>query len=252
MTRREPVHLLLLLIELILVAAALGIAAHGHTSELRTALWTTGGERGWNSDPRARIYFYANHREPPEIPFLWTERLANSLLGVAIVNVVVWVVRVALPHGDVSMRLLGAFYDVLLAGLWTFAVNAQSASDLTDARHLSPLPWYLDKSCAELAGYDRSVCRRGRASFAMAVVCMGFYLARSVLSVLRLAYWCGEYRLIDRCAGWLSEQGHDLCSLGKTGRGGRSQRADDVQLLEAVRRRHQDSDVYWDSESDTI
>jgi len=78
MARCEPVHVIVLLIELALAAAALAVAAHGHTNELRTALWTTGGERGWNSDPHARIYFYANHQQPPEIPFLWTERSAPN------------------------------------------------------------------------------------------------------------------------------------------------------------------------------
>ncbi len=39
-----------------------------------------------------------------------------------------------------------------------------------------------------------------------------FYLSRSILSVLRLAYWCGEYGVMDRCADqlggyWLSLQG---------------------------------------------
>lgn len=85
-----------------------------------------------------------------------------------------WVARVALLllHGSVRTALLDASYDVLLAGLWTFAVRAQSAGDLTDARHLSPQPWYLDRGCGGLAGDDGSVCRRGRASFATAVVCM--------------------------------------------------------------------------------
>lgn len=63
-----------LLLELTIVAVALGVFVHGRRRELRTELWSIGGEQGWNSNPKLRIYFYANHREPPEIPFLWTER----------------------------------------------------------------------------------------------------------------------------------------------------------------------------------
>ena len=70
----QPARLVLLLLELALVTAALGVSAHGHANRLRAALWSTGGKHGWNSTPRLRIYFYANHQEPPEIPFLWTER----------------------------------------------------------------------------------------------------------------------------------------------------------------------------------
>jgi hypothetical protein len=31
------------------------------------------------------------------------------------------------------------------------------------------------------------------------------YFVRSVGSVLRLAYWYGEYGVLDRCADWISE-----------------------------------------------
>ncbi|KXX81984.1 hypothetical protein MMYC01_201520 [Madurella mycetomatis] len=74
MPRLNILHFLVLSIELVVVATALGVFVHGYTNSLRTALWTIGGERGWNSNPRLRIYFYTNHREPPEVPYLWTER----------------------------------------------------------------------------------------------------------------------------------------------------------------------------------
>ncbi|KAK4097133.1 hypothetical protein N658DRAFT_479468 [Parathielavia hyrcaniae] len=144
----QPNHharLIVLLLELLLIATALGVFAHGHANRLRTALWSTGGEHGWNCNPRLRIYFYANHQEPPPIPFLWTESLLWS----------------------------GAFfYSVLMSGFWMFCVSAQASSDLTDPQHLSPRPWYLERSCAELSGQDGSVCRQGKAAFGTAVVCM--------------------------------------------------------------------------------
>jgi hypothetical protein len=98
--------------------------------------------------------------------------LAESLLGIAIVNAAVWATRAALACSGVSLPVVGAFYDVLLSGLWTFGVNAQTASDLTDPRHLSPRPWYLERSCAGLYGQDGATCRQGKTSFAVAVICM--------------------------------------------------------------------------------
>lgn len=80
------------------------------------------------------------------------------------------------------------------------AVGAQSSSDLTDRQHLSPRPWYLERSCSGLRGQDGVVCIRGKAEFAVAVACMLFYFVRSIGSVLRLAYWCGEYGVLDMCA----------------------------------------------------
>ncbi|KAK0753780.1 hypothetical protein B0T18DRAFT_313879 [Schizothecium vesticola] len=169
---REPFRFFSLLLELTIAAVALGVFVHGRMFELRTALWTIGGQQGWNSNPRLRIYFYANHQEPPEIPFLWTESLAESLLGIAIVNAVVWMTRAALACSGVNMPLVGALYDLLLSGLWTFGVNSQMSSDLTDTQHLSPHPWYLERSCLAFSGRDAAACRQGKASFTVAVVCM--------------------------------------------------------------------------------
>ncbi|KAK6839280.1 hypothetical protein PG987_005146 [Apiospora arundinis] len=36
-----------------------------YPDQYRTRLWEIGGENGWNSNPRLRIYFYANYEEPP-------------------------------------------------------------------------------------------------------------------------------------------------------------------------------------------
>lgn len=48
--------------------------ASAYPDRYRTTLWVTGGTHGWNSDPTLRIYFYANHNVPPEIPWIWTPR----------------------------------------------------------------------------------------------------------------------------------------------------------------------------------
>lgn len=40
----------------------------------RQKLWQAGGDNGWNSDPSMRIYFYANHQEPPKIPLIWSQQ----------------------------------------------------------------------------------------------------------------------------------------------------------------------------------
>lgn len=105
-------------------------------------------------------------------PCRHTHSLAESLLGIAIVNAVVWMTRVALAFSGANMTLVGALYDLLLSGLWTFGVNAQRSGDLTDAEHLSPNPWYLEKSCAAFSGREAAACRQGKASFTVAVVCM--------------------------------------------------------------------------------
>ncbi|KAK0622779.1 hypothetical protein B0T14DRAFT_564199 [Immersiella caudata] len=228
MPRRDTCQCLFLSIEFVLCIVALCVFVHGHASGLRTALWTVGGEQGWNSNPRLRIYFYANHREPPEIPSVWTESLADSLLGIAIISTAFWMTRMVLFQCSIGPPWIGATYDLILSGLWTYGVKAQSSSDLTDTQHLSEQPWYLQQSCADISGDDGVLCGHGRACFSVAVVCMYdgpgssfhllanadslgaindriFYFCRAVWSVLRLAYWCGQYDVLDRCVDLIGE-----------------------------------------------
>jgi hypothetical protein len=46
------------------------------SNRYQDALWEAGGMNGWNSDPKLRIYFYANHKDPPAVPMIWSQRYA--------------------------------------------------------------------------------------------------------------------------------------------------------------------------------
>ena len=61
------------LVEGLLVLTSFSLLAYNYSDSARMALWEEGGVLGLNSDPKLRIYFYANHREPPEIPFIWSQ-----------------------------------------------------------------------------------------------------------------------------------------------------------------------------------
>lgn len=47
-------------------------------NEYQDSLWEAGGRNEWNSDPKMRIYFYANHKEPPDIPMIWSQEYVDS------------------------------------------------------------------------------------------------------------------------------------------------------------------------------
>jgi len=64
----------LILVELLISIAALVLFCLEYPADFRSSLWENGGEEGYNSNPNQRIYFYANHREPPEIPLIWSQR----------------------------------------------------------------------------------------------------------------------------------------------------------------------------------
>jgi hypothetical protein len=64
--------------ELLLIATLTLVFACAYQQEYRTLLWQVGGFRGWNSDPHARVYDYANYREPPPIPEIWDEMCVGT------------------------------------------------------------------------------------------------------------------------------------------------------------------------------
>lgn len=70
---------LLHLLELVIIGMSLSITLYAFPDRCRTVLWQYGGTQGWNSNPLDRIYFYANHREPPRIPPIWNQEYVHRL-----------------------------------------------------------------------------------------------------------------------------------------------------------------------------
>lgn len=68
------VFLLATLFELLLSITLLALFACAYPDRFHTVLWQDGGTKGWNSDPHERVYYYANYREAPPIPWIWDER----------------------------------------------------------------------------------------------------------------------------------------------------------------------------------
>jgi hypothetical protein len=67
----------LFLAELCVCLAALTLFWYAYPDRYRTKLWQNGGDEGWNSDPKQRIYFYANYKTPPDIPLIWSQRYVS-------------------------------------------------------------------------------------------------------------------------------------------------------------------------------
>lgn len=66
-------------VELLFSLVVLLVTCKAYPDKYRTLLWSIGGERGWNSNLDLRSYFYANHREPPEVPLIWTQRYVGGI-----------------------------------------------------------------------------------------------------------------------------------------------------------------------------
>ncbi|KAM6525501.1 hypothetical protein FALCPG4_011040 [Fusarium falciforme] len=189
---RTKVPLSLLLVELTIALMAVILFGLAYPDRFRSRLWENGGEEGWNSNPNTRIYFYANHRVPPEVPYLWQQRLTESNFGIAILGMFVFFARALLSHYDYLSRYISAFYDLLLLWLWSLSLTNQASGDLSDPEHPSPRPWYLTRSCSFAWDKNRGYCRIAQASFAVSILAAVLYGARLLREALLMAYERGR------------------------------------------------------------
>lgn len=65
--------LLPLLLESLLMIVCLSLCLAALPAHIRSSLWAAGAEHGWNSNPHDRLYFYANYKTPPPVPFIWSQ-----------------------------------------------------------------------------------------------------------------------------------------------------------------------------------
>ncbi|CRL31130.1 unnamed protein product [Penicillium camemberti] len=178
--------------ELSIQLAVFALFASAYPDGYRSLLWLTGGVQGWNSNPEERIYFYANHKTPPEIPWIWTQRFGVQLdifkkrqansgrstdanLATATVAVIVCLAKGLLIYLHQSRYFVVAFYDVSLAALWILCISNQSSGDYSSPAHPSPRPWYLVKSCKSVEGPGAKGCTMAQASFAISVLVLMHY-----------------------------------------------------------------------------
>jgi len=74
---RVTLQVLLLVAEIVGLCFVFSLFANAYPDKYRTALWQYGGTNGWNSDPSLRVYYYANYKEAPEIPLIWSQRYGS-------------------------------------------------------------------------------------------------------------------------------------------------------------------------------
>ncbi|OJJ03480.1 hypothetical protein ASPVEDRAFT_42938 [Aspergillus versicolor CBS 583.65] len=178
---------LILTYESALVIVCLVLALHAYPDTCRTILWQYGGSEGWNSNPQDRIYFYANYRDPPPIPKIWSEEITESNLAISAVSTVTWIIRVVLlRYQPGSSRWILAAFDMLLVALWAISVHAQLSSDLSDAEHPSAWPWYLVHACGGLDHQERGCCTLARWFLAASSNTLALYMGRFGWCVLSL------------------------------------------------------------------
>ncbi|KAI3528318.1 hypothetical protein CABS01_02073 [Colletotrichum abscissum] len=177
---RPDLSVVLLCIEAVVVFAALVLFGVAYPDRFRSRLWRNGGEQGWCSNPRMRIYFYANHEEPPEIPLIWSQRLTTSDMATAVLGATIFFARLTMAVLQYEARWTNLAYDAFLGVLWACSAAAQNEPDLSDPHHFSERPWYLTRSCDEAWPENRGWCMIAKWEYAWSIFAAFFYVARVV------------------------------------------------------------------------
>ncbi|KXH35421.1 hypothetical protein CSIM01_10180 [Colletotrichum simmondsii] len=178
--------------ETVVVFAALVLFGVAYPDRFRSRLWRNGGEEGWCSNPRLRIYFYANHEEPPEIPLIWSQKLTTSNMATAVLGATIFFARLTMAALQYEARWTNLAYDVFLGVLWACSAVAQNGPDLSDPYHLSKRPWYLTRSCDEAWPENRGWCRIAKGEYVWSIFAAVFYVARAIGTLGWSAYEKGR------------------------------------------------------------
>ncbi|KAG7144225.1 hypothetical protein HYQ46_007030 [Verticillium longisporum] len=147
---------LLLVIDFCISVTAVGLFSSAYLGHHRDRLWEFGGVEGWNSNPKERVYFYANYKEPPVIPLIWTQRLTDASLAVALLSIFIMVARMVMTSCGQMSRTFSMLYDAFLAFVWIYSVSSQASGDYSDMEHPSPHPCQVE-TVTFVAGAGSSV-----------------------------------------------------------------------------------------------
>jgi len=178
---------LLFLFELLGITASLGFFGYASPDAFRTALWQDGGTNGFNSNPADRIYYYANHKTPPDIPFVWSQLLTDYNVAVSVASAFVLLVKVVMFIFDLFIPLVSLFVNICLCAVWAISVYGQAGPDRSEPPNVSSSPWYITKSCSvSTTPRIEHFCNLAKGSFAVTVILMATYAIMVGLSIYSL------------------------------------------------------------------
>ncbi|KAG9233620.1 hypothetical protein BJ875DRAFT_38144 [Amylocarpus encephaloides] len=163
-------------LETFLITASLLLCGYGYPDTARNMLWEEGGRQGWSSDPRKRIYDYANHRDPPKIPWIWSQRASDLELAAPLAILAFFIswksLRWSMPEVEhtrtkIWMRLWALVFSIV-SGVSQVSGESKGA----DHNCMRAIPWYLRRGCGDLMGGSEVTvaCNVGRGRFAVTIL----------------------------------------------------------------------------------
>ncbi|PVH88779.1 hypothetical protein DL98DRAFT_157105 [Cadophora sp. DSE1049] len=172
-----PLTIVLTIVEASIILTTLALFSYGYPNATRDALWEEGGVQQFNSNPKLRIYFYANHLEPPKIPYIWSQRFSDFNRAVAILSFWIFTSRCLMRVFGVINKWTEFFLHCCVMPFWIVCLSGQQSADYSDPKHPSQIPWYLTHSCDVADINTQRPCRVAQAPFGMTIIAVSFYVA---------------------------------------------------------------------------
>ncbi|KAI1827798.1 hypothetical protein F4861DRAFT_491275 [Xylaria intraflava] len=167
---------IMIVVELIVTVALLVLTSLAQPDAYRTKLWKAGFELGFNSSPAVIVYAYANGRPPPVIPFVWSSRLTNYNVAVAIISLFFLITRLIAFIMEFWFPVVVLPINVAFVALYAASLGGQAGPDYLDPDHPSPVAWYIAKPCSVAANLQvQGYCSMAKGTFA--VFALGFVVA---------------------------------------------------------------------------
>ncbi|KAF2691409.1 hypothetical protein K458DRAFT_473262 [Lentithecium fluviatile CBS 122367] len=185
----------LMILEFPFTVANLALFGIASPNLYRTILWTEGGKRGFNSDPKTVLYAAANYR-PVKVPVVWSSFNTNYNLYIGVVCMFFYLTKVTAWLLHVLYPIFSLPLHIGLAALWAVSIYVQTAPDKIDPDRINNgAPWYIAKDCKIIEDETiRGYCKQAKSSFAVSVVMLIMYAAHILLAAYSL-YPTAEARI---------------------------------------------------------
>ncbi|MCJ1243127.1 hypothetical protein MMC30_000324 [Trapelia coarctata] len=190
--RWQKVFYILVIIEIPFTISALALFGIADPDLYRTQLWQEGANHGWNSDPIEILYSYANHR-PISTPTPWNQFITSFNVVIAVLSMFIMLVKTVMFITATFPPLVSAIVHASLVAVYAVSITQQAASDYSDPRHPSKVPWYLTHSCSDpvnprLKGY----CQQAQGAFATTVCLCALFTVYMVLATICCFRTCAQ------------------------------------------------------------
>ncbi|KAM0516347.1 hypothetical protein ACHAPE_005494 [Trichoderma viride] len=167
----------LMLVEFVGLIPLLVITALSQPNLYRTALWQIGWDHRLNSNPAIILYAYANHTNQPKLAFIWSQKLTDFNVALAVISLFFLLSKLIAVIMRVWYPIVSVTSSIALVVLYSVSTYGQVGPDYTDPRYPAPAAWYFRYGCDMAKPYGQYTnCQIAQSSLFITLYMLTVYL----------------------------------------------------------------------------